>query len=193
MAAPWFVGTILLLGAALYVHRRHWGGMPEDWPTGQRKNHAAPTPLVGILLGVPVLLAVAATGRWILLLAVAVAYGVGAVDDVLKDPRYAKRRDDIEDLQEEEAQFEGLRARTKAVLMVMAVTLGCADAFAQSSGPDFGIVGMLQWLLWGGLLFIASERTQLLRQHRRRHSSAARRRRWGPDRATRTRFRTIAV
>lgn len=84
-AALWLLGSGALLWAALLVHTRLRGFLPEDPPGPGRKRHPRPTPMAG---GAPAALAaalLATSGEGWSAAAVAIAGVTGLADDVRKE------------------------------------------------------------------------------------------------------------
>ena len=130
--------TALALLAALFVHRKLRGFLPEDAPRGQRRNHSRPTPMAGCLLGAGVALYLAAGGLPWLACAVAIAWLVGLADDFGKD-------------REREVGWGG-----KAVGLLIATACATAhiDASLELSGTDLSLLFLFLFAVTNAFNFL---------------------------------------
>ncbi|MEZ5965801.1 MAG: hypothetical protein R3F56_18340 [Planctomycetota bacterium] len=71
----------VLAAVARWIHRTHWGFLPEDAPTRGRKLHGEATPMVGFLLAAAATVILLAGRERALAAAVALLAGMGYVDD----------------------------------------------------------------------------------------------------------------
>lgn len=127
------IGALLGLAAgqaALHVHSRIRGWLPQDHPAPGRKRHAAPTPMLGVVPALASALLGGLAGLpWGWTTAVLIAAAVGWWDDRAKD------------------QHRDLRAAPKALLLLLAAA--CA---AWGAGPDADLFTLAIATL---LLFVA--------------------------------------
>jgi UDP-N-acetylmuramyl pentapeptide phosphotransferase/UDP-N-acetylglucosamine-1-phosphate transferase len=103
-------------GLGELTNRRWRGWLPDDPPGPGRKQHGRPIPLAGIVLLLVLVPWLMALGAWLLAAAVAVAGGIGYLDD-----RGKERRKDLD-------------WRWKAVALLLASGLVVADHRALHSG-----------------------------------------------------------
>lgn len=79
--------TVIATGLGEWINRRWRGWLPDDPPGPGRKQHGRPIPLAGIVLLLLLLPWLAALGAYWLAAAVAIAGGVGYLDDRGKEKR----------------------------------------------------------------------------------------------------------